>query len=244
MQNGEICIETIPRKQDIDDVLLWLKDERDSNGISFYNNRNVIENSFERGNSIVLKHGSKNVGIVIWHGYDECEGMRVDIDIFVIHPHFRRQGYGGLYYKAVSDFFRSGGFQAVKLFCEPRTSESFWIKMGLVKFPSCELTEHELTYYGILVDVASIEYLRKADKIELWNVEPYDAEKIDPKWTWYVEIQNTVLLYPIIHPCNCNWNLRWSRNGVTLKEAKVKYFGDEDYKFYCSQFLCIDKLKE
>lgn len=114
--------------------------------------------------------------------------------------------------------------------------------MGLVKFSNCELAEHELTYYGILVDVGSIEYICKADKIELWNVETHDAGKTEPKWIWYVEIQNTVLLYPVIHPCN--WNIRWSRNGVTLKEGKVKCFGEEAYKCYCSQFLCIDKLKE
>lgn len=241
MQNYQMYIEVEPKQEDIEEVLVWLKKERDRNGVSFYNNRNVIENSFKRGNAIVFKRGKENIGIVTWYG---DERLRVDIGIFVIHPDYRGQGYGAFYYNAISDFFRNEKFIAVKLFCEPRTSEAFWVKMGLVKFPNCGQTEHELTYYGVLVDTASTEYISTADKIELWDVEPYEAEETEPKWTWYVEIQEEELLYPIIQPCNCNWNLRWSRNGIVLKEEKVKYFTDEDYELYCSQFLYIHELKE
>ncbi|MPW26144.1 hypothetical protein GC105_10120 [Alkalibaculum sp. M08DMB] len=112
------------------------------------------------------------------------------------------------------------------------------------KFRDCGQTEHELTYYGILVDTASITYIRNADVIELWDAEPYEAEEKEPKWIWYIETKNEELMYPIIQPCNCNWNLRWSRNGQVITEEKVKYFTDEDYKLYHSQFLCIDKLEE
>lgn len=114
--------------------------------------------------------------------------------------------------------------------------------MGLVRFPDCGQTEHELTYYGVLEDTASTSYLSHADKIELWDVEPYEAGETNPKWIWYIEIQDDRLLYPIIQPCNCNWNLRWSRNGTVIKEAKVKYFTDEDYELYCDQFLYIEEL--
>ena len=99
--------------------------------------------------------------------------------------------------------------------------------MGLVRFTDCGQTEHELTYYGVL-----------------WDVESYEAEETNPKWIWYIEIQDDRLLYPIIQPCNCNWNLRWSRNGTVIKEAKVKYFTDEAYKLYCDQFLYIKELGE
>ncbi|MFV0467218.1 MAG: GNAT family N-acetyltransferase [Lachnospiraceae bacterium] len=240
MQNDVNIIEIAPKNQDIDEILIWLKSERDSNVAGFYHNRNVIYESFESGNAIVFKHEEKNIGMVIWHE-DE---IRVDIDIFVIHPYYQGQGYGRLFYKAISEYFSTKGFKAVKLFCEPRSSERFWRKMGLSKFPDCGLTEHELTYYGILVDTASKTYIKNADKIELWDVEPYEAEGKEPKWTWYIETQNEVLLYPIIQPCNCNWNLRWSRNGQVITEEKVKYFTDEDYEVYCSRFLYIDKLEE
>ena len=62
------------------------------------------------------------------------------------------------------------------------------------------------------------------DKIELWDDEPYEAEEKEPKWTWYVQMKEGVLMYPIIQPCNFNWKLRWTRNGRKIKEEKVKYF--------------------
>ena len=138
--------------------------------------------------------------------------------------------------------FREKGFKAVKLFCEPKTSENFWKRMGLIKFPDCGYTEHELTYYGVLIDVASTTYIKDADKIELWDVEPYEVDGKQPKWIWYIEFEADKLLYPIVHPCNCNWNLRWSRNDVVLKEEKVKYFTDKAFEVYRSEFLCIERL--
>ena len=240
MHNDKNSIVIAPKEQDIDEILVWLKRERDSNGVGFYNNRDVIYKSFQSGKAIVLKHGVENIGMVIW-SEDE---IHVNIDIFVINPYCRGQGYGRLFYKAISEYFRNEGFKAMKLFCSPQSSERFWMKMGLHKFPDCGWKEHELTYYGILVDTASITYIRNADKIELWDVEPYGAEEKEPKWIWYIETQNEELMYPIVQPCNCNWNLRWSRKGQVLKEEKVKYFTDEDYELYSSPFLYLDKLEE
>lgn len=243
MQYDEDRIVTNPEDQDIDEVLTWLKRERDNDSrrFGFYNNKDTIKESFERGCSIVFKHGNKTIGLVTWW---EEEEFKVNIDIFVIHPNYRSQGFGRLYYKFTSDYFRNKGFKVVKLFCEPKASESFWTKMRFIKFPNCGLTEHNLTYYKILVDTASTTYISNVDRIELWDVEPYQAKNKEPKWVWYIEIEDEILLYPIIQPCNCNWKLRWSRNGTILKEGKVKYFTDFDDELYNSQFLYIDELCE
>lgn len=241
MENDERFIDIEPKQQDIEEILIWLKDEKKHSGASFYNNKNVIEHSFEEGNSIVFKQGKENIGLVVWHSVDE---LRVDIDIFVIHPIYRGQGFGHFYYTAISDFFRSKGFKVIKLFCSPSTSEAFWKKMHLIKFPNCRQGEHELTYYDALVDTASMEYISMADKIELWDVEPYEAEEKNPKWTWYVEMKDDMLLYPVIQPCNWNWNLRWSKNGKVIMEEKVKYFRGAGSKVYCSPFLYIEELKD
>ena len=241
IENDERFIDIEPKKQDIKEILIWLKHEKNHSGASFYNNKNIIEQSFEKGNLIVFKQGKKNIGLAIWNNVDE---LRVDIDIFVIHPDYRGQGFGCFYYNEILKLFRSKGFKVIKLFCSPSTSEPFWKKMGLIKLPECGRTEHELTYYMILVDTASIEHISMTDKIELWNVEPYEAEEKKPKWTWYVEIKDGVLLYPIIQPCNCNWNLCWSRNGQVLRKEKVKYFIKESFELYCYPFLYINKLKE
>ena len=116
--------------------------------------------------------------------------------------------------------------------------------MGLIKLPECGRTEHERSYYMILIETASIEHIGIADKIELWDVEPDKIDEKDAKWIWYVEIKNGVLLHPIIQPCNWNWNIRWSKNNQVIREGKVKYFTNINFELYYYPFLYIDELKE
>ena len=234
-------IETAPKKSDINEILAWLKKEKDCNkyGEGFYNNNDIIIDSFESGKAITLKYENENIGLITWSDYD----ILVNIDIFVIHPNYRRNGFGEYFYRTVSDYFKAKGFKAIKLFCAPKTSENFWKKMGLVKLYNCGYTEHELTYYDVLVEVASTTDISKSDKIELWNVEPYEATEKPPQWTWFIDICEDKLKLPIIQPCNCNWNLSWSRNGVVIKEEKVKYFTEKDYELFRSNFLYIEELK-
>lgn len=241
MRTIENHIEMAPTLQDIKEILVWLKEERDrdARGHGFYNNKNIIMDSFRLGNAIVFKHENKSIGLIVWN---ESDDILVNIDIFVIHPSYRGKGFGELFYHDVCNYFVEKGFKAVKLFCEPKTSEKFWVKMGLIKLHDCGYTEHELTYYGVLIDVASTIYLDNAEIIELWDVEPYEAMEAEPRWTWYIENNEGKLLYPILHPCNCNWNLRWSRNGEVLKEGKIKYFTNKDFELFKSKFLYIEKL--
>ena len=241
MRTIENHIEMAPTLQDIKEILVWLKEERDcdARGHGFYNNKNIIMDSFRLGNAIVFKHENKSIGLIVWN---ESDDILVNIDIFVIHPSYRGKGFGELFYHDVCNYFVEKGFKAVKLFCEPKTSEKFWVKMGLLKLHDCGYTEHELTYYGVLIDVASTIYINNAEKIELWDVEPYEATEVEPRWTWYIENDEGKLLYPILHPCNCNWNLRWSRNGDVLKEDKIKYFTNKDFELFKSKFLYIEKL--
>ena len=241
MRTIENHIEMAPTLQDIKEILVWLKEERDrdARGHGFYNNKNIIMDSFRLENAIVFKHENKSIGLIVWN---ESDDILVNIDIFVIHPSYRGKGFGELFYHDVCNYFVEKGFKAVKLFCEPKTSEKFWVKMGLLKLHDCGYTEHELTYYGVLIDVASTIYLDNAEKIELWDVEPYEAMEAEPRWTWYIENDEGRLLYPILHPCNCNWNLRWSRNGEVLKEGKIKYFTNKDFELFKSKFLYIEKL--
>lgn len=237
MQNDKNLIEISPKKQDIDEILAWLKEECDINGDGFYHNRNMIDCSYKSGKSIVLKNGEKNIGMVTWRH----DNFLVEVDIFVINKKYRGQGYGDFFFNAISEYYKSEGFKAIKLFCKPESSERFWQKKGFQKFPDFDHTEHKLTYYKVLVDTASTSYIRNADKIELWDDEPPRAEGKEPKWKWYIEKQNQELRYPIIQPCNCNWKLRWSKNGKVLREEKVKNFSDVNYE---SRMLYIGELAE
>lgn len=240
MQSNRNFIDVNPNEQDMQEVLVWLKEEMDNYGSSFYHNRNVIEDALERNNLIVFNHNGKSIGMAVWYGYD---AIQVNIDIFVIHPSYRKKGFGEFYYKEISDFFRSRNFKIAKLFCSPEESESFWIKMGFIEYPDCK-TNDPLIYYQVLVDTASIVNDGEIEKIELWDVEPCSSEEINPRWTWYIRRYDGVLLNPVIQPCNYNWNVRWSKNGIVIKEAKVKYFTDGNFKVCCSNCLYIEELSE
>lgn len=222
-----------PEEKDIEEVLEWLKDEFLSSGNGFYNNKNIILDSFSKGETLVLKEESKSIGLAILSRNDN----HVDLDIFVIKLNYRNQGYGKIFYNKISIFLVKNGFLTIKLFCAPATSERFWRKMGLTKLPIDILCSHKLTYYDIIGKTASTLYIKGADKIELWNIDYYKSISNEPMWVWYVDPTENEFQYPIIHPCDCNWKIRISRNGKTLKENKVKYITDEFNEFYNSPFL-------
>jgi hypothetical protein len=129
------------------------------------------------------------------------------------------------------------------LFCAPIESEKFWKKMDFIKFPDRGYSESELTYYKPLIEIQQTTKNNSDNKIELWNVEPYQIKNHEPKWTWEINSNLDKLLLPIIQPCNCNWNLRLTKNGKQIKEDKVKYFSDKNRIEY-SPFLLITELNE
>lgn len=169
MEKDNKSIDIKPKKQDIKEILNWLKHEKEHMGESFYNNKSVIEKAFVDGECIVLKKGKQNIGLVIWIDKDK---KQVEIDIFVIHPDYRRKGLGRFFYNEILNYFKSKGVKTVKLYCEPKNSKLFWEKMGFIKLPNCGRTENELTYYMILIDIVSMCDVKMIDKVELWNVEP------------------------------------------------------------------------
>ena len=234
-------IDTNPTKKDLKEIIDWLKEEYELNNEGFYCNRNIISNAQKTGNLIAFKIDNRCVGFVVWSNLYE---FVIDIDIFVIHPDYRGKGFGKIFYYFVREHFKNDSNKVFKLFCEPAKSEGFWKKMEFYKLPKLDRSQHELTYYSILVDTASNNYIEGADIIELWDVDPDWVEDNDPKWIWYIETKNNELMLPIIHPCDCNWQIKWSRNGKVLKKEKVKYLTRINYEFYFDRFLIIDNLLE
>lgn len=239
MNNYKIVIK--PTKKDLNEIMDWLREEYEINGEGFYCNRNIISSAQKTGTLIAFKIDNRCVGFVVW---SELKKFVISIDIFVIHPNYRDKGLGKIFYNYVHEHFRNDSYKVFKLFCEPSSSEGFWEKMNFYKLPKFGYSEHELTYFNVLVDTASSKYIEGADIIELWDVEPVWAENKKPKWIWYIETKNSELILPVIHPCDCNWQIRWSRNGKVLKEEKVKYITSKNFEYYFDKFLIIDNLLE
>ena len=238
MKIDNILIETRPSNEDIDEIMIWLKRECEITGEGFYNNRGKIYDALQTNEVIVLKMEGINIGLVVCRGED----ILVNIDIFVIDNKYRQHGYGSVLFNAISEFYIDEGFKVLKLFCEPKSSESFWKRMGFEKMPDCNYSQHELTYFKTIVDTASSAQVTGLDVIELWDVEPRLAVGNSSKWKWYVEIENGKLVNPIIQPCNCDWKLRLSRDGKVINEGKIKYFTEEDFELFIDRMLYIEYL--
>ena len=229
-----------PSKNDLKKIEDWLIQERERYDDGFYCNWNIIENSFERNELISLELNNIPIGFVVWRQ----SYIFIEIDILEIHFDYRRKGLGKIFFKMISASYKDKGVLAIKLFCEPRESRHFWKKMEFIQFPIRGYAESDLTFYKPLVEVCeTTETPNELNKIELWDVEPYQSKKKTPRWSWDISSENGILVKPIIQPCNVNWNIRWTKNGKIEKEDKVKYFSSENSIVF-SPFMYIKRLDE
>ncbi|SFD70810.1 GNAT family N-acetyltransferase [Thermophagus xiamenensis] len=229
-----------PSESDLKEIENWLLDESKKYDDGFYCNWNIIERSYHKNEVISFELNEKIIGFVVWSQRE----IYTEIDILEIHPEFRRKGLGKIFYDKIEKSFKERGSLAIKLFCEPKESEKFWRKMGFIQFPIRGYSESKLTFYKPLIDSCKpTDKSNDLNKIELWDVEPYQANKKEPRWIWEIKMENNKLIYPIIQPCNVNWNVRWTKNGKIIKEAKVKYFSREN-PIEFSPFMYIEYLNE
>lgn len=236
--NFELKLKTSPTKTDFEKVKKWLIDEYKTLNEGFYCNWSIIEKAFGNGNFVTIDLGGMPVGFIVWKKGE----IYAEIDILEIKPDQRGKGIGNYFINEFSEFLRFQEIVAIKLFCSPRESERFWKKLGFTKFPERGYSESDLTYYKPLIEVLSNSNVDTEHKIELWNVDPYQIKDKLPKWTWCVELSEGKLRKPILQPCNCNWNLRWTKKGTIIKENKIKYFNSDENRIEFSPFLYIDKL--
>lgn len=187
---------------------------------------------------ISLKLSDKIIGFLVFSPGE----IYIQIDIFEIQRKYRRKGYGKTFYKLASEAFKDQKFKAVKLFCEPVESERFWRSLGFVKFPERGYSESDLTFYKPLIPhTETTNSPNDLNKLELWDVEPFQKDRVSPCWSWNIE--NNKLTNPIIHPCNVNWNLRWTKNGEIVRNDKVKYFS-RDNPIDFDPFMYVEELNE
>lgn len=221
---------------ELEEIENWLKAELLTSNNGFYHNWNLIKKAYSDNKIVILKNEINVIGFLIWCDFN----IYAEIDIFEIKPEFRQRGVGKYFFNEVSTFFKSHNFSAIKLFCEPEESEKFWIKMKFRKFPKIGYSISELTYFKPLIEInePAIEF-DENNKLELWDLEPYQIKETKPKWTWSI---NTEIFLPILNPCNSDWNIRWTKNGKLIRENKVKRFSNKEIEF--GNFLFVEELTE
>lgn len=218
---------------ELDEIGNWLKSTKSD----FYGNWNIIVKAQSKNEIIILKEETNIIGFLIWSEIDKY----ITIDIFEIRLEYRKKGIGRLFFDKALKHFSDKDFFAIELFCRPEESEKFWKKMGFIKFPKTGYND-ELTYFKPLIEIKQNETeIDQNNKLELWDLEPYQVNQNKPKWTWNINSQEFI---PIVNPCNSNWNIRWTKDGKIIKDHKVKYFSNDKNKIEFGSFVFIKQLVE
>lgn len=241
--NVSIKLKTSPTVEDMEKVEEWLYQEyRDNDSkCGFYCNLNLIKDGLQNNKTFICTYNGEPVGVVLW---TDCKKY-AEIDIFVISKSFRNINIGAAFFNLLNEYFKKRGYIALSLQCEPKESVTFWRdKLGFTQCPETIYSNGKLECYKPLINITpNIETsVDLENKLELWDMEPHTIKgKALPKWTW--DISGDLSKYPIIQPCDCNWNLKLTINGVTVKEGKVKYFRTDDGRTVnVAFFLFVNKL--
>lgn len=241
---GNLKISFAPKESHLKVIKEWLIIERDLfvdgdfNG--FYCNWRIIQSLFQEQQMAVALLDDFPVGFVVWF---ESSDFSATIDIVEIHHKYRGMGYGKILIDQLIDFFRGKGIVAIDLQCAPISSKSYWKGLGFTEF--VDIPRIDKDCYKLLVPINEHCSQNKDldEVIEIWNIDFYRADNTPPKWSWVVKfIPGTDhLLLPIILPGHYDWRIRWKKDGNTLIDQKVRYFGKDE--IWHAGYIILRSLK-
>ncbi|HEY0669398.1 MAG TPA: GNAT family N-acetyltransferase [Sphingobacteriaceae bacterium] len=227
-----------PTSEQLAQIESWLITEQKENDKGFYCNWEAISNAFQKNLMAVISKEGNAIGFVIWH----CSSERtVTLNIIEIKPAERRKGYGKVLTEALMAHLLQKGIMSIDANCLSTSSEKLLCGLGYLPYPETESRKEGKYLYKIM-----IPYLEQAHSetatVELWNNEPYCTNTVRAKWKWETYLLNTKgeLILPIIHPCSADWRIRYTVDGKTVRDNKVKYFTTDE--IYFSGYMILKNL--
>lgn len=198
----------------LSDIKEWLIDERNKTNDGFYSHWEIISKAFIDKRLIVITKNDYAIGFIVYTNYD----LIAVIDIAEIKPNERKKGYAKKMISDTLEFFKSKDILAVRLFCSPENSESFWKRIGFLSFPVIPY-DFKINMYKNLVETLNPSQTKNNEStIKLWNCEPHQTNGIKPNWIWDLHFleDNTTLVKPIIFPAYKDWQVE-----LTIGKQKV-----------------------
>lgn len=216
----------------------WLLKEDLQSNQGFYCNWHIIEEAFLKHQVAVITKNNLAIGFLYFVNGDKV----VTIDIAEIKPENRKKGIGRLLMNSCMDRFRQEGKLVTELFCEPKSSEKVWKKLGFLNCPPNYLKDNKIRMYFPLVETSSYAFSSEDEIIELWDHDPTNRTTVNSTWIWKVErkINSNELIKPIIHPAHYDWQICWRKKGHILELTQVKRFKSTEIEF--DSFIIITEL--
>jgi ribosomal protein S18 acetylase RimI-like enzyme len=127
-----LTISHTPTQDQIEEIKAWLIEEQNNSGEGFYCNWSIIASFYKRWNFSVISTNNKTIGFACWRNTSDLSGQ---INIFEIHPDFRRRGVGLYFTEKLLSHFVEKNVYVIDLQCVPSTSEIFWRYLGFTDVP-------------------------------------------------------------------------------------------------------------
>lgn len=214
-------VNFVPNRKHLSQIEKWLIEEMNETNQGFYSNWGIIFKAFEKGELIILTENDYAIGFLVFNTTE----LIIEIDIAELKPDYRKKGLGRKLIDETLIEFQNRGVIICELFCSPESSEPIWKSMGFLNFPKLPRST-KIRMYKILIPFLSTnEEGDSNEKIELWDLEPYQVKFNEPKWVWNLTFKENSreLLKPIIQPSTYDWQICWRNESREIVD-KTKYF--------------------
>jgi len=218
-----------PTSEQLAQIESWLGTEHKEYNEGFYCNWENILNPFRDNLMAVISKDGTAIGFAVWRLSSE---QTATLSIIEIKPSERRKGFGKILTEALMAHLLQKGIKIIDAHCLSTISKQLLYGLGYQAYPETKSRKEGKYLYKIL-----IPYLEPSDSetvtVELWDNEPSYTANVPPKWRWetYVLNKKGDLILPIIHPCSADWRIRYSVDGTTIRDSKVKYFISDEIHF-------------
>lgn len=246
MKIEDVKISFSPKNKHLYEIAEWKIDERE---LLMKNSGNwsCIINSHNKKELVIATYKNKTIGFYAFSVYD----FSISIDVAQVDLNFRKKGIARLLLDAIIQKYENKIY-ALDLFCEPKSSQKIWKKLGFKHFPKASKNDREndrVDMYRIIKPYlkpskANSNLKREKEIVEIWNDEPWRCENLEPNYVWNLKfIKNTrILENPIIYFGHYDWRVRWRKGDKIFKDCKYKYF-DEKYRDF-GEFILIEEFPE
>jgi predicted GNAT family acetyltransferase len=227
-------LEKKPNKTHIREIESWLIEEYNQTGMGFYHNWETIINGLSKGQVFCLLENNKAIGFILWRGSEKV----ITIDIATIKIDKRGKGLGRQMIKLFYDSFKFSDYMVIDLQCSPESSEKFWSSIGFKKYKIYS-RQNTVKMFGLLSNTLKCteQAFLASPSIELWDVEPFESDRVEPHWCWNVDMptDSGKLFSAIIQPCNPDWRMRYVKSNGEIIDDKIKYFPNAE-EILCEGF--------